>query len=307
MSRASGGPHELQPLPPIALIRRIARQAAYTSNRLRHIPIESLEFAARLSPFATVRTSLAVTEALMRRALGVAENSADTVAPRLYPGARQGQDREAFTAPPDARMSVHAMATELLDRSVRQSPRQAVEANQKRLLLQLVPDEARILHVMADGKPRVMEYVGPGTIGLSMDQVLLRYASPVGTEAGVRCLDAVPEYIEHLVKLNLIDVGPEDESLREQYEILDTFDAIEAAETRSKEASTSIGKRLKLKTARMERHTITISERGRDLWEAANPDTHRYVKAEQWEEPEIDMSRDLPPEPDHEGDGRHTE
>jgi hypothetical protein len=125
----------------------------------------------------------------------------------------------------------------------------------------------------------------------------LRYASPVGTEAGVRCLDAVPEYIENLIKLNLVDVGPEDESLREQYEILDTVEEIEAAEARSKEASKSLGKRLKLKTARMERHTITISERGKDLWDAANPDTHRYVKAQQWEEPEVDMSEDLPPEP----------
>ena len=298
MSREVAGPHEFQSPPPVAFARQVVQRATDTSGRLRRLPISTLEFASRVTPFATVRTSLAVTETLVRRALGVAEDTAKAAAPRLYPGARDGLDEEAYTAPVDPRMSVRSMVHELLDRSVRQSPQQAVETSQKLLLLQLVPDEARILNVLYDEKPRVMEFVGPGSMGGSIDRAVLRFAATVGTEAGVRCPDAVPDYLAHLVGLDLVEVGPEDESLREQYEILDTYGSVEAAEEAAKaEAKGSLGKRLRLKTVQRERHTITISKRGKDLWDAARPDTHAFAKADQRKEPDVDMSGDLPPEP----------
>jgi hypothetical protein len=142
-----------------------------------------------------------------------------------------------------------------------------------------------------------MEHVGPGTFGGSPDNAVLRYASPVGTEAGVRCPELVADYLAHLVDLDLIAIGPEDESLREQYEILDTFTAVEAAEELAREDTKGLGKKLKFKTAVRERHTITLSTLGTNLWEAANPDTHAFARAEQRDEPEVDMSVELPPEP----------
>lgn len=291
------GPHELQTVPAKALAQDMARRAAYSSDRLRHLPIESLELASKLMPFALLRAPIALTEAVLRRVL-LPDADEESVNSGVYPGASDGQSDEAFTAPPDARTSVRSMVQELLDRSVRQSPRQAEEANYKRLLLQLVPDEVRIINALSDGKPRAMEHVGAGSMGRSADRQILRYASPIGTEAGVRRPESVPDYIAHLLNLDLIEVGDEDESLREQYEILDTYSEVEDAEAEAKSDSAgSVTKKLKLKTALKEKHTITISDLGKTLWEAAHPDTHTFTIAEQRAAPEIDMDTDLPPEP----------
>lgn len=289
------GPHELQTVPAKAFAQDMAKRATYTTERLRHLPIESLELAGKLTPFALLRAPIALTEAVVRRVL-LPDGEEKEVNSGVYPGASDGMSDESFTAPPDAHLSVRSMVQELLDRSVRQSPQQAVEANYKRLLLQLVPDEVRVLHTLSDGKPRVMEHVGVGTMGGSADKILLRYASPVGTEAGVRCPDAVPEYLSHLLDLDLIEIGDEDESMREQYEILDTFSEVEEAEEDAKSEPSTSSKMLKFKTAVKEKHTVTISDLGKRLWEAAHPDTHTFMIAEQREEPDISMDGDLPPE-----------
>lgn len=296
MTEKITGPHELQTVPPKALAQGLARRALFTSSRLRQLPVDGLDLAARLTPFGVLRAPIAMTESILRRTLQLDgdDGSMDT---GVYPGARDGETDEAFTAPPDATLSVRSMVEELLDRSVRQSPRQAEEANHKRLLLQLVPDEVRILHALSDGQPRAMEHIGPGSMGGSPDRMVLRYASPVGVHAGVRCPDAVPDYLAHLIGMDLVTVGPEDESLREQYEILDTFGEVEEADTEAKSDTAGVGKKLKLQTVLHEKHTITISERGAKLWKAAHPDTHMFVVADQRGEPEIDMDHELPPEP----------
>ncbi|KAA0017408.1 Abi-alpha family protein [Antrihabitans cavernicola] len=294
MTEKITGPHELQTIPPKALVQDLARRASGTSDRLRHLPIAGVELAVKLTPFAALRAPMAMTEAVLRRAL-LPNGGDESVDSGVYPGAREGQSDEAFTAPPDARLSVRSMVAELLDRSVRQSPRQAEEANFKRLLLQLVPDEARILHALSDGEPRAMEHIGFGSMGGTPDRMVLRYASPIGTQAGVRCPESVPDYLAHLVALDLVTVGAEDETLREQYEILDTYSEVEAAEEEAK--ADSLSEKLRLKTALRERHIIAISELGNKLWEAAHPDTHTFMVAEQRQDPEIDFDEDLPPEP----------
>ena len=289
------GPHEFQTVPPKAAAQGLMRRVRGTSNRLRHLPIDGVGLAARLAPFDALRAPLEMTESILRRTLEPHGN--DGSPGSVYPGPRDGKSDETFTAPPDAQMSVRSMVEELLDRSVRQSPRQAEEANFKRLLLQLVPDEVRILHALSDGQPRAMEHIGAGPRGGTPVHPVLRFASPIGVQAGVRCPDAVPDYLAHLVGLDLVTVGPEDTELREQYEILETFTEVETAEGEAKTESSGVGNMLKFQTVLHERHTIAISARGARLWQAANPDTHAFVVAEQRDEPEVDMSQELPPEP----------
>ncbi|WP_185981591.1 Abi-alpha family protein [Skermania sp. ID1734] len=292
MNRVTGV-HELQTIPPVALARGIIRRAGSASVRLRALPIDGLEVAARFVPFATVRSSIAMTEGILRQMLG-SEDAKKAEASKLYPGETERIRGDAFTAPPDARTSVRSMVHDLLDRSVRQSPEQALEASYKQVLIQLVPDEARILHTLADGKPRAMEHIGTGRLGGSADRMLRRYISSVGTEAGVRCPDLVPKYLAHLLDLDLIEIGDEEESLREQYEILETYGEIEGAEEEGK-SETSL---LKLQSVVKEKHSVTISELGKKIWDYAHPDTHSFAIAEQRDEPSIDMSGDLPPEPE---------
>jgi hypothetical protein len=110
-----------------------------------------------------------------------------------------------------------------------------------------------------------------------MDHAIVRYASTVGIDAGVRWRDQVPVYVAHLKALNLIDLGPADDQLREQYEILETervvTDADEAADSQGSE---SMLHKLSLRKNTHERYTITISDTGRQLWNFADPDTHDY-------------------------------
>ncbi|TSD99476.1 DUF4393 domain-containing protein [Skermania sp. ID1734] len=293
MDRVSG-PHELQPVPIKVFAQDIVRRLGYTSTRLRYMPVESLEFAGRLVPFGLLRRPIAITEEVLRQVLDV--GAEDRPESEIYPGESHGD--EAFTAPPDAHASVRSIVQELLDRSIRQSPGQAKEANYKRLLLQLVPDEARILHGLSDGKPRALINVGVGTLGGSADHLVGHYFSSVGSEVGVRCPEAVPDYIEHLLDLGLVETGPEDESLREQYEILQTYPEIEEAEADAKSEAAGVTNKLRLKATQIEKHTVSISQRGKSLWDYAHPDTHTFTIAEQRGEPEVDMSHDLPPEPE---------
>lgn len=281
MTEEKSGPHELHPLPIITAAEGLIGVVGSASRRTRRIPLDALAMVSKMLPGgAMLRRPLALTESILRQVLQ-AETRTDGAKFGVYPGEAGGANEE-LTAPPDARSSVRAMVLELLDRSVRQSPQQAREANYKRLLLQLVPDEVRIINVLSDGVPRPVLHVGVGSPG-SVDQQLLKYATTVGTDAGIRLPAAATSYVAHLESLGLVDIGPEDESLREQYEILQTYDEVEAAEGSG--SADSFMAKLKLKSPKFEKHTITLSELGRDLWNVADPDTHKFQVPDQRDDP----------------------
>ncbi len=272
MTEEKSGPHEFDKLPIIAAAEGLI-------GRTRRIPLDALAMVSKMLPGGTtLRRPLAMTESILRRVLQEAGPDAKF---GVYPGDVGGADEE-LTAPPDARESVRTMVLELLDRSVRQSPQQAREANYKRLLLQLVPDEVRIINLLSDGEPRPVLHVGVGSPG-SVDRQLLKYATTVGTDAGIRLPEAATSYVAHLESLGLVDIGPEDESLREQYEILQTYDEVEAAEGSG--SPESLVAKLKFKSPKFEKHTITLSEVGRDLWRVANPDTLEFQVPDQRDDP----------------------
>ncbi|NMN93708.1 Abi-alpha family protein [Antrihabitans stalactiti] len=250
-------------------------------HELRRLPVIAVADGLLGLVGSALRRPLALTESILRQLI-----REDSERPKfdIYPGATEHVD-ESFTAPPDPRTSVRSMVQEMLERSVRQSPAQAETANYKRLLLALVPDEVRIINALADGRPRPIIHVGIGSPG-SVDRRLLNYATTIGTDAGIRLPRAVTSYVQHLETLGLVDIGPEDDSLREQYEILETYEEIEAAD-KSATADSIIGK-LKMKSEKHIKRSITLSELGRALWNAADPDTYDYQVPDQRDEPTPD-------------------
>lgn len=148
----------------------------------------------------------------------------------------------------------------LLHDSVEQTMPQARTRLHRWLLQQLLPDQARILAALSDGTPYPVVHVTlRGPIGGTGEKVL-ENASTVGRAAGVALPDQVPVYVAHLRSLGLVAVGPEDESLREAYDIAETDPTVRAAMDRADGA------------VRTTRRTLRLSALGRDLWSACQAD-----------------------------------
>jgi hypothetical protein len=146
-----------------------------------------------------------------------------------------------------------------LRRSIDDTPAESRRALHEALVRELVPDEARILAAVADGSAYPMVHVAEPGIG-SFQKRVLENASSVGRAAGVALPARTHIYVSHLRRLGLLQSGPEDESLRDEYDILLT----EPTVRRVLEAINR-GPR----HARVIRRTIVVSELGRELWESA--------------------------------------
>jgi hypothetical protein len=130
------------------------------------------------------------------------------------------------------------------------------------LLDQIVPDEARILSALSDGSTYPMVHVAEPGIGAYQRRVL-ENASSVGRAAGVALPDRIADYVSHLRRLGLLETGPEDASVRDEYEILLTEPVVRAAI-----ASVGQGPR----GPRIIRRTVKLSPLGLELWRAATAD-----------------------------------
>lgn len=147
----------------------------------------------------------------------------------------------------------------LLKSSVRDTPDQSRRTLHEVLVGELVPDEARILSALSDGTAYAMVHIAEPGVGSHRKRVV-ENASAVGRAAGVALPNRVPLYISHLRRLGLVVPGPEDEALREEYEILLTEPTLRVA-------IAEVGKGPL--GARIIRRTVRISDLGRELWEAA--------------------------------------
>jgi hypothetical protein len=145
----------------------------------------------------------------------------------------------------------------LLQDSTRQTGPQARDRLYRWLLQQLLPDQARILAALSDGSAYPLVHVAlRGPMGGTGERVL-ENASTVGRSAGVFATDHVPLLISHLRSLGLVEEGPEDESQREVYDIVETDGPVRAALDRVDGDS-----------VRMIRRTLRLSPLGRELWSA---------------------------------------
>lgn len=155
--------------------------------------------------------------------------------------------------------TVETKMTALLARSMHDTPSESRRTLHEVLVDELVPDEARILSALSDGSSYPLVHIaGPG-VG-SYQRLVLENASSVGRAAGVALPDRVHLYVSHLRRLGLVETGPEDHSLRDEYDILLTEPHL-----RAKIVAMGKGPR----GARIIRRTLRMSDLGRELWEAA--------------------------------------
>ncbi len=151
---------------------------------------------------------------------------------------------------------------ELLERSVEPDRGASREYLYGNIISQLVPDEARILAALSDGSVFAAADVVAKHFGRP-PRVVLANASTVGRSAGVVTPDNVTTYLTRLLGFGLVELGPPDDSINTQYDILVTDASVQAAEA-TVEAR-------KLGSGRLIRKTLSISQFGREFWSATDP------------------------------------
>ena len=179
-------------------------------------------------------------------------------------GEPESRSASASTESADVAATPSAILSELLERSMEQTPEEAREHAFVTILRQLVPDEARILGALSDGGSHpVLHVTAASTLGASTRR-LLSNVSSIGQAAGVQLREMTPHYISHLVELGLVELAPENPELALKYEILES-------NTQVREALAQVGRREKLSRARIVRRTVRLTELGRKLWVACQP------------------------------------
>lgn len=174
----------------------------------------------------------------------------------------QGQPTDAGPRP-DPRPNETGLDTKmqsLLARALEQSTTSGTEELFHRILDQIVPDEARMIGALSDGTVSPMVSVHALTRAGLLGEALLENASLVGRTANVALPRLTPTYVGHLMALGLVEAGPEDDGLKDEYQIL-------LAETDVLQAI-RLGSRGPV-PARVEKRTIRLTPLGIALWEAS--------------------------------------
>lgn len=166
---------------------------------------------------------------------------------------RPSQPAEAAPASTD---SLHTKLGRLLDRALDQSTSGSQQELYHRLLDQLVADEARIIGALSDGTSSPLVNVH----SRSRNQVVLQNACLIGRTANVALPNMVPQYVDHLLSLGLVETGPEDPSRKADYEVL-------MAEPMVLKAIKSASRGPLI--ARTEKLSLSLSGLGKGLWAAA--------------------------------------
>ena len=130
-----------------------------------------------------------------------------------------------------------------------------------KILDQIVPDEARIISALSDGSASPLLNVYARTrAGLGVE-VVLENMSLIGKTANLALPQLTPMYVSHLLSLGLVESGPEDSAMKDEYEILAADTAVlQAIKTASRGPI----------PARIEKYTLQLSGLGLELWAAAS-------------------------------------
>jgi hypothetical protein len=100
------------------------------------------------------------------------------------------------------------------------------------------------------------------TLG-GVQRTVLRNASSVGKHASVSAPEYVPAYLTRLYRMGVVDIGDEDPTLADEYDILMTDQLVRDAEDRARQARKG--------AARIVRRTVMISDLGGRFWQASDP------------------------------------
>jgi Abortive infection alpha len=155
--------------------------------------------------------------------------------------------------------SLGSKMRELLDRALDQSTRGSQVELFHHILDQLVADEARIIGALSDGSASPAINVFDWTRRRTPGRAVLENAALVGRTANVALPEMVPTYVSHLLSLGLVEIGPEDPELKDDYEIL----MAEPSVLRTIE-NASRGPL----PAKVDKLTLALSPLGRSLWAA---------------------------------------
>lgn len=147
----------------------------------------------------------------------------------------------------------------LLDRALDNSTSSSQVELFHHILDQLVADEARIISALSDGSASPLVTVHDWVRRAVPGRAVLENASLIGRTANVALPAMVPTYVSHLLSLGLVDVGPEDPDLKDEYEVL-------MAETVVLNAVKSASRGPL--AAKVDKYTLTLSSLGKSLWEA---------------------------------------
>jgi hypothetical protein len=125
----------------------------------------------------------------------------------------------------------------------------------------LVPDEARILAVLAEesdtGPGRALVHIHCMTPTGLAGESLLENVAGVGDASRLALPQLVPYYVGRLLTLDLAEIGPEDPRLEDDYPALLAEPQVLAALTAARRQGL---------TPRVMRHSLRLSALGRELW-----------------------------------------
>ncbi len=136
----------------------------------------------------------------------------------------------------------------------------------KLMLAQMLPDEARIMAAMSDNEERVLMHIAAaGRLTVGSGQRIASNFSDVGRAAGILNLDLAPTYLQHLMSLGLLVAGPENSKLQQDYDKLETDNAVQTV-IHGIERNHSA-------KAKILRHTIRLSTVGSEFCSAVIGDS----------------------------------
>lgn len=189
-----------------------------------------------------------------RQAMTVLRNRLDAAAPLALNAGSSAANAAGSTVD-----SAASKMTSLLDRALSQSSTASRQQLFHKILDQIVPDEARILGALSDGSVSPLLHVYARNRAGLVGEVILENASLIGKTANLGLPQLTPTYVSHLLSLGLLETGPEDSSLKTEYEILAADTMVLRAIKRASRGPIP---------ARIDKYTLRLSGLGRELWTA---------------------------------------
>ena len=167
------------------------------------------------------------------------------------------QDSDGDPAP------LRTAMTELLSRSTGSSGGRSKEYLFGTIVSQMVPDEARVLAALAEGKRYAVVDVVAKHVGRSATRTVFANASLLGAVAGISPARNVATYLARLQQFGLVEFGPAVDELGEEYDQLAVDGVVQ-------EARATI-ERGKMGSTKLVRKSVALSPLGRDFWTACAP------------------------------------
>ncbi len=159
--------------------------------------------------------------------------------------------------------------TELLSRATESTAGKSREYLFGTIVSQLVPDEARVLAALAEGKRFAAVDVVAKHVARPATRTVLANASLLGSAAGISPARSVATYLTRLQGLGLVEFGAPADELAEEYDQLTVDGAVQEAR--------ALIDHSKLGSAKLIRKSVALSPLGRDFWAACAPDHGRFT------------------------------